>query len=342
MSAKQVERIVNTSDPRPHIAVVGAGIAGLSCATTLRDAGCRLRLFDRSRGPAGRMSARREEGWQCDHGAQYFTARDRAFRAEVARWQKAGAAAAWQARLAVLDTASSLEQTTHIERFVGTPRMSAPARLLADALPLTTGCTIEKVACESQRWHLWSTEHGAIDDSFDAVVLAMPAPQVAPLLHTPAPELAVMARSTVMRACWALMLRFDQRVPLAFDAAFVNQGPLRWMARDSSKPGRGGPETWLLHANAEWSEAHLDTPPEQIAAAMLEAFERCGGPKPIAWTAHRWTHADVAPDGDPSPGYVWRDVDGLGLCGDWLNGGRVEGAWLSGRALGHEILRALQ
>ena len=21
---------------------------------------------------------------------------------------------------------------------------------------------------------------------------------------------------------------------------------------------------------------------------------------------------------------------GLGLCGDWLNGGRVEGAWLSG------------
>nr|WP_176057807.1 FAD-dependent oxidoreductase [Paraburkholderia sp. BCC1876] len=334
--------MVNISDSRPHIAVVGAGIAGLSCATTLRAAGCRLRLFDRSRGPAGRMSARRDGDWQCDHGAQYFTARDRAFRAEVARWQKAGAAAAWPARLAVLDAPNSTAHTTQIERFVGTPRMSAPARLLAETLPLTTDCTIEKVLCEPRGWRLWSAEHGVIDDRFDAVVLAMPAPQVAPLLHAPAPELAVMANSTVMRACWALMLRFDAPLPLAFDAAFVNHGPLRWMARDSSKPGRGGPETWLLHARAEWSEAHLDTPPEQVAAAMLAAFEQCGGRKPVAWTAHRWSHADVAPDGDPAPGYVWREMDGLGLCGDWLNGGRVEGAWLSGRALGHEMLRALQ
>jgi len=37
-------------------------------------------------------------------------------------------------------------------------------------------------------------------------------------------------------------------------------------------------------------------------------------------------------------GYVWRAEDGIGLCGDWLNGGRVEGAWLSGHALAHSVL----
>ncbi|MGF6770020.1 renalase [Paraburkholderia sp. GAS199] len=334
---------MNISDLRPRVAVVGAGLAGLSCATILQEAGCRLRLFDSGHGPAGRMSTYRGDDWQCDHGAQYFTARDPAFQAEVTRWQTAGAAAAWNARLAILDAGSppALRDST-IERFVGTPRMSAPARLLAQSLPLTTACTIGKVAREGQHWRLWSTEHGVIDDRFDAVVLAMPAPQAALLLDGAAAELATMARGVVMRACWALMLRFDERVPLAFDAAFVNQGPVRWMARDSSKPGRSGPETWLLHANAPWSEENLDAPEEQVASALLSAFVQHGGPEPAAWTAHRWRYADVAPDHDPVPGYVWRAADGLGLCGDWLNGGRVEGAWLSGRALGHEMLAALK
>ncbi|MGA8880775.1 MAG: FAD-dependent oxidoreductase, partial [Azonexus sp.] len=59
----------------PHLALIGAGIAGLSCATALQQAGLKVSLFDKGRGPGGRMSTRRGDDWQCDHGAQYFTAR---------------------------------------------------------------------------------------------------------------------------------------------------------------------------------------------------------------------------------------------------------------------------
>ncbi|MFY9458131.1 MAG: FAD-dependent oxidoreductase, partial [Aquabacterium commune] len=55
------------------VAVVGAGLAGLSCAQALRSAGLQVTVLDKSRGVAGRMSTRRGEGWQADHGAQYFT-----------------------------------------------------------------------------------------------------------------------------------------------------------------------------------------------------------------------------------------------------------------------------
>ena len=79
--------------PPLHYAVVGAGIAGLSCARALTDAGVRVTVLDKGRGSGGRMSTRRGEGWACDHGAQYFTARDPRFRAEVARWLAAGVAA---------------------------------------------------------------------------------------------------------------------------------------------------------------------------------------------------------------------------------------------------------
>ena len=80
---------------RPNIAVIGAGLAGLSCARHLQDAGCRVTVFDKARGPGGRMSTRRGDDWQCDHGAQYFTVRDNRFRDEVARWETAGVAALW-------------------------------------------------------------------------------------------------------------------------------------------------------------------------------------------------------------------------------------------------------
>jgi predicted NAD/FAD-dependent oxidoreductase len=97
-----------------------------------------------------------------------------------------------------------------------------------------------------------------------------------------------------MRGCWALMLRFAAPVDLPFDAAFVNQGPLRWIARNSSKPGRSGEETWLLHARAEWSEAHLEEDADQrrrSPAARLWPTRRSGPTRldcaPLALRRHR-------------------------------------------------------
>ncbi|MDP8568368.1 FAD-dependent oxidoreductase [Methylophilus aquaticus] len=56
-----------------NVAVIGAGMAGLACSQTLQQAGFLVTVFEKSRGPSGRVSTRAGEGWQCDHGAQYFT-----------------------------------------------------------------------------------------------------------------------------------------------------------------------------------------------------------------------------------------------------------------------------
>ena len=62
-----------------HIAVVGAGIAVITCARTLIQAGHRVTVFEKSRGAGGRMSTRNTEFGSFDHGAQYFTVRDERF-----------------------------------------------------------------------------------------------------------------------------------------------------------------------------------------------------------------------------------------------------------------------
>lgn len=318
-----------------QFAVIGAGIAGLSCATRLQQAGCAVRLFDKSRGSAGRMSTRLDEGWQWDYGAQYFTARDPAFRAEVSRWQAAGVADVWLPRLVVLGGGQH-HQEAALERFVGLTRMTAPARFLADSLALTPQTTLRQLQREPDGWRLLTAERGWLDERFAAVLLALPAPQAGALLQPVAPGLAELAGSARMRCCWALMLRFAAPVPLPFDAAFVNQGPLRWVARDSSKPGRGGHEAWLLHANADWSEAQVNTAADSVAAALLQAFGQLGGPAPDTWAVHRWRYADTEPPLDA--GCAWDARLGLGLCGDWINGGKVQGAWLSGQQLALQVL----
>ena len=325
-------------NPVPHLALIGAGIAGLSCATILHQAGLEVSLFDKARSPGGRMSTRRGDDWQCDHGAQYFTARHPEFRAEVARWQQAGVADLWAPRLWRFDGDSREHRESSVERFVGTPAMTAPARYLASTLSVQAQSNIQQIRRQAQGWQLSSAEHGWLETNFSAILLAVPGPQVAPLLKQLEPGLVALADSAVMRGSWALMLRFAEPVDLAFDAAFVNQGPLRWIARNSSKPGRSGEETWLLHARPEWSEAYLEDDPERVAEALLYAFAQLGGPAPQAWTAHRWRYADTEPPLEEA--CAWRPEVGLGLCGDWLNGGKVEGAWLSGRALAERVLRS--
>jgi renalase len=324
-----------------NVAVIGAGLAGLSCAAALQAAGHRVSVFDKSRGVAGRMSTRRGEGWQCDHGAQYFTARSAAFAAELARWLEAGVAAVWAPRLAVFGAAEQHRSDDALLRYVGVPQMTAPAQWLAGALaaPVKTGMQIERLRRAGSGWRLQVAGSSAeVDGLFDAVLLALPAPQAAALLRDVAPALAQRAAAVRMRPSWALMLSYDAAQDLGFDAGFVNQGPLRWVARNSSKPGRSGGETWLLHAQAEWSELSLAMPPEQVAETLLQAFAALGGPPPAAWVAHRWLYADVAPASTAAAeACAWDAGLGLGLCGDWLGAGKVEGAWLSGQALAQEV-----
>ena len=120
-------------DEGKRVAIVGAGMAGLCAATSLTSSGYTTRLFDKSRGTGGRLSTRRDGDLAFDLGAQYFTARDGEFVAQVERWQAAGVVAPWEGTIATLGP-SDREPSGQSPpaRWVGTPRMSALGRHLAE------------------------------------------------------------------------------------------------------------------------------------------------------------------------------------------------------------------
>ena len=339
-----------------HTAIVGAGIAGLSCARELVRAGWRVSVFDKSRGTGGRCTTRRAEGHagalSFDHGAQYFTVHDPGFAADVARWRADGQVQRWEPRLwafpagapGMRAAGSPVEDAS--ERLVAVPGMSALGKLLladieAAAAPgqfeLHRRTRIVDVRREKFDWRL-RDEAGRELGGYAEVVINTPSGQAAPLLGDATPELADRARGCEMHPCWTLMLELPRPLGLEFDAAFVDGSPLAWVADNSTKPGRPATPCWVLQASGEWSRAHFERDAEYVVRELLAAFSGLCGREIEALTVltQRWRYAKPDPLSEP---FLHAPV-GIGACGDWCGGPRIEGASLSGRALATQLLRA--
>ncbi|MFN2312678.1 MAG: NAD(P)/FAD-dependent oxidoreductase [Spirochaetia bacterium] len=121
---------------RLRVAVVGAGISGLTAANELAAAGIEVTIFERGRGPGGRAGRRQVPGFEFDHGAQYFTVRSDAFARQTAAWIAAGVAAEWSPRFATAGDGVLRPKASHTTRYVGVPGMSGLAGSLAGSLDL--------------------------------------------------------------------------------------------------------------------------------------------------------------------------------------------------------------
>jgi hypothetical protein len=314
-------------DKHTDILIIGGGMAGLSAATALAGAGQRIVVLDKGRGPGGRMAARRVEiagePVSFDHGAQYFTARDPAFREAVAGWEQTGAAARWPAAGA--------------DAWVGTPGMNAPIRAMAERFDVRWGLRAERLSREGA---LWRVEVGEGAFTAATVLVAVPAEQAAVLLADVAPHFAARAASVTSAPCWAVMTAFAEPLTQVPDTFRSDTAPVSWAARNSAKPGRGGRDTWVIHASPARSRELVDRPKEEAAAAVLaDFFAATGTPAaaPIHCDAHRWLYA--LPKVHQAEGPLFDPDHRIGIAGDWLHSPRVEGAWVSGRALAAGVLR---
>ena len=143
-SSRDRRRSVSMSSALPgpagaRVAVVGGGVAGLTAASRLAQAGCDVTVYETGRGPGGRASTRRGDtpDLQWDHGAQFFRADDPTFRALVEEWRAAGFVAEWTGTFGTLDatTGGFLPETSDAPprpRWVGTPSMSSIPRRLSE------------------------------------------------------------------------------------------------------------------------------------------------------------------------------------------------------------------
>ena len=349
--------------PSRRIAVIGAGIAGMACARTLMQAGHVVTVFEKSRGAGGRMSTRNTEFGAFDHGAQYFTVRD-------ARFEKALAinpqgVRRWSANtVRILDEAGRVVASSLPPKeahWVATPGMSS---LIKDwAWPLvakgqvhfqTQVTRLQTDLLSPKRWQLQTEGPGAassVYSGFDAVIMAVPSVQAHALLlssqiakPSTGDILGQIAKVSVA-PCWTLMLAFPQAAQPAlahlgpqWNAARSTHHRIAWLARESSKPGRGSIERWTVQASPDWSERHLEDDAERVKAKLLKAFTEVTGirAQPPYAEVHRWRYAQTTEPLGKS--HLWDASLSIGACGDWCLGHRVEDGFVSGLEMALAIL----
>jgi renalase len=320
------------------VAIIGAGIAGLACARVLNQAGHHVQLFDKGRGPGGRMATRRAQTElgevSFDHGAQYFTARDPAFVSLVQDLISREAAAPWTGELVRLATDGTNRPLADEPIYVGVPGMNGVIRALAAPLNVQWGTRVETINQTQSTWQLTSDTKADLGD-FDVVVCAVPAEQVAPLLQVHAPDLVKLATLVTSLPCWTGMFAFDAPLANPFDAMRLEaHDVMDFIAMNHSKPSRTGPASYVVQARADWSKGHLEDSAQSVADTLLDGLLAFSDNKPklIYKTAHRWRFARVEVENGPSYGFDGEKQ--IGVCGDWLLAPRVEAAWLSGHRLG--------
>jgi hypothetical protein len=323
----------------PRVAVIGAGPAGSLLARTLSDHGIDVQVFDKGRGPGGRTASRTgtkgTEVSSFDFGAQYLSFRSRHLRHRVKSWCDDGVIAPWEARFAQIKGGVVTPIAPAHVRYVATPTMRSLVTYLLGDVQVHQNTQITRIKSNGPQWMLETDQRTF--GSFDAVLVATPAPQANNLFGPISEVLAGFANRASYAPCWAISA-YGGADDLAFDGALVSDSPISWIARDDSKPNRPTGIRWVLHANPTWSKTHLEADKDRVVDMLTEAAKNLGLGTFSKAYAHRWRYALVTANAGATCRYL--PSQGLGATGDWCIGPRVESALTSSMHLAGEVLTA--
>jgi renalase len=340
--------------PQKHFAIIGAGMAGIACARTLVQAGHLVTVFEKAPQSGGRTTTIDSAYGGFDAGTQYFTVRDPRFARAIdtapdicKRWSASS--------VRVLDAGGRVAAAALPHReahWVAAPGMqslvnhwAAPLQQAGQLITHTTVIAIEPDPLLEGGWQL-RTEGAQgshhVFAGFDAVLLSQPAvPARALLKHSGLDTSLTDAMAKVSIApCWTLMLAFPQAVRPGlttlgpqWSAARSTHHRIAWVARESSKPGRSVIERWTVQASPAWSAEHLEDDVGRVQAKLIKAFAEVTGIRvtPAYADTRRWRYAQTTQPLGHS--HLWDSATGLGACGDWCLGHRLEDAFVSGLEL---------
>lgn len=326
------------------VAIIGAGMSGLMAASVLVEAGRRVTLLDKGRSVGGRLATRRIGAGRADHGAQFFTVRDPEFGAWVERWQAAGLVYTWSHGWS--DGSLSAAPPDGHPRYAVQGGMNRLAKHLASqaeaaGAAILTDMRVAAVAPQDNGWRLVSDDGRSFTAA--AVIMTAPVPQTLALLDAGATPLTVDDRACLERIryapalCGLYVVEGEVQLP-APGAVQRPDADFAWIA-DNRRKGISPDATVItVHASGDWSAAHYDAPDAELSAA----FERALRPwlAADAWIAEeqikRWRYA--APTVLHPERFLHIAAHApLLIGGDAFGAPRVEGAALSGLAMGQAV-----
>lgn len=330
-------------DSQFEIAIVGAGMAGLSCAQALHQAGYKVVVLDKSRGLGGRMATRRLQGTHADHGVCYLKPKSPQFQQLLDHLVDRKVSRIWTQTIHECVEGKIQPPSTQAACYVSATGISGIAKFLAIGLSLRLNHRVTQIEAR-QGWQLHCEFGETI--SAQAVVIAIPAPQAALLCESIDAALLAQIQSVEYSPCISTLAvypveRQAEAAALEWKALVcTSDQELGWIGIDSTKQWNPVQPTVVVQSNAVFADQHLeDLDLQQVGAKMLQRAADIAAPwlaEPEVLQVHRWRYA--FPIQPLAKKYLAADTGAPLLCtGDWCGGNRVESAFQAGLATATEL-----
>jgi renalase len=338
-----------------EIAIIGAGIAGLTCAQKLQQAGKTVVLIDKSRGLGGRLATRRLAGTHADHGVCYLQPkgdyRSDQLRQRFQHWidelVSVGILRVWTEEIHSLSRDGVLQPPTKLASYYAAPDgATSIAKYLGRDLEIIGNKLITSISPIDHGWQL-----SAGDDDW-----SLTAAQV--IIATPPAQALAIARESIDSTCRQQLcsVRFSRSItaiavyPTSQQAATatmpwrgiqcIDHPTLAWIGLDSSKQLDPIQPVLVVQSSAAFAEQYFDAPDlAVIGQKLLAAADSVTQPlhAPELIQVHRWGYAFA--QNPLLDRFLTADtLAPLYFGGDWCGGNRVESAYQSGLALADRIL----
>jgi predicted NAD/FAD-dependent oxidoreductase len=327
------------------VAIIGAGVAGLTVAQQLRQAGYRVVVVEKSRGVGGRVATRRLHNTRADHGLRYLEGKGELLQRLVKILCDRQILQVWTDTVYQFSPDSQLSSTC----YVAPEGMSTVAKFLATGLEVWLNHRVESITLNNQ--DCWQLDFAANNNDevpksllAKAVVVAIPAPQALMLLEPlVSEEVAARLRTIAFDPCITVMAGYSSscqsdRPEKAI--VFSEHNDLAWIGLDSSKRFNSEAPIFVIQSSARFAQLYLNTEDLQPAAKeLLTSAANCFIPwlnTPEWFQVHRWRYAfPRRPLGE-----MFLDTQTnlpLICCGDWCGGDLVESALQSGLSTAKKI-----
>lgn len=357
------------------VAIIGAGLSGVTCGRQLQAAGYRVCLLDKSRGLGGRMATRRvsresSDDVRVDHGLRYWQPASDELKALTEELLATKVLKPWQAshyEIREAGVTTPVEEST--PRYVAEAGMSAIAKYLTkDFTPdenLLTNHSAVSLRYQGGGWQI--TCEGGQLVSAKRCAIAIPAPQAADLLKNSdaakdfsvaIDQLSAVTYSPCITVLAGYCSRYNQQMgeldPKGWAVTDFAGTSTDWTGLDSSKRASADRPVIVIHSKVGFAQQYLDLGDLQPAASVLL---RANARKFADWIAqpewfqiHRWRYAYVE---NAYSGSVLNASETLACGGDWCVPSTqkssqkspplqpIDHAYLSGLALGEAIEKKL-
>jgi predicted NAD/FAD-dependent oxidoreductase len=337
------------------VAIVGAGLAGLTCANKLKQAGLKVVILEKSRGVGGRVDTRRLHDTRVDRGLPCLEVQGEQTQPLIEQLCREGILQLWQGDFFELYPPDDWRRCLLYPRYIAPQGMTAIAKFLARDLDIQKQFRAIAIAASTDStWQLAGETTTREPLTAKAVVVAIPAPQATILLKPLAPILPTefwqQLASVDFNPCLTVSAGYGERQaelanhkPSWQTVKIISHPDLAKLIWDSSKRENKDQAVLIAHSKGQFAEFYLDAEDLQPAGERLltSAAELL-----YPWLAspqwlqvHRWRYA-LPKTSLTVPYLMATQPMPLICCGDWCGTGdnSLENALRSGLAAADRLL----